>query len=92
MVSLPSAEAFEAQDSAWQEAVLPHAVRARVAIEASAGDWWRKYVGLDGQVVGMCTFGVSAPGPAVYDFFGFTVDRVLEAAKQVCLDCACGKE
>ncbi len=89
VVSMPSAEVFEAQDREWRETVLPHGIRARVAIEASASDYWRKYVGLDGRVVGMRSFGQSAPGAAVYEYFGFTVNAVLEAVKQVFLDCAC---
>lgn len=69
--------------------MLPHDVRARVAIEAASSDWWRKYVGLDGRVVGMRSFGESAPGAAVYESFGFTVDKVLEAVKSVCRNCDC---
>jgi transketolase len=67
--------------------VLPYETRARVAIEAASSDYWRKYVGLDGRVVGMRSFGLSAPGAAVYEYFGFTVQKVLEAVKQVRLDC-----
>ena len=89
VVSMPSAEVFDAQDRDWRESVLPHEIRARIAIEAASGDWWRKYVGLDGRVVGMRSFGESAPGPAVYEYFGFTVDKVLEEVKTVCLNCAC---
>ena len=89
VVSMPCAEVFDAQDREWRESVLPHDVRARVAIEAASSDWWRKYVGLDGRVVGMRTFGESAPGAAVYEFFGFTVDKVLEAVKSVCRNCDC---
>ncbi len=87
VVSMPCAEVFDAQDLEWRESVLPHDVRARVAIEAASNDWWRKYVGLDGRVVGMRSFGESAPGTAVYEFFGFTVDKVLEAVKSVRLNC-----
>lgn len=89
VVSMPCAELFDAQDLEWREAVLPHDVRARVAIEAASSDWWRKYVGLDGRVVGMRSFGESAPGAAVYESFGFTVDKVLEAVKSVCRNCDC---
>jgi len=88
VVSMPSAEVFDAQGSDWRESVLPHDVRARVAIEAATADWWSKYVGLDGRVVGMRSFGESAPGPAVYDYFGFRVDAILEEVA-VCLG---GKE
>lgn len=87
VVSMPCAETFDAQDLEWRESVLPHDVRGRVAIEAASNDWWRKYVGLDGRVVGMRSFGESAPGPAVYEFFGFTVDKVIEAVKSVCRNC-----
>lgn len=87
VVSLPCSEIFEAQPRDWRELVLPHDVRARVAIEASSSDWWRKYVGLDGRVVGMRSFGESAPGKAVYEYFGFTVERVLEEVKNVRRDC-----
>lgn len=87
VVSLPCAEIFDAQSRDWKEFVLPHDVRARVAIEASSSDWWRKYVGLDGRVVGMGSFGESAPGKAVYEYFGFTVERVLEEVKNVRRDC-----
>lgn len=83
VVSMPCAEVFDAQDAAWRERVLPRAVRARVAIEASAADWWRKYVGLDGAVLGMESFGASAPGKVVFEKFGFTVPHVLELAEQV---------
>jgi transketolase len=89
VVSMPSAEVFEAQDRDWRESVLPHDVRVRVAIEAASADWWRKYVGLDGRVVGMHSFGESAPGAAVYDYFGFKVDRILEEVKTVRLNCNC---
>ncbi len=86
VVSVPCAEIFDAQDREWRESVLPHTVRARVAVEAASTDWWRKYVGLDGAVVGMTTFGESAPGKVVYDYFGFTVDNILKAARQTMKD------
>lgn len=87
VVSMPSVDVFEAQDRDWRQSVLPHEVRARVAIEAASSDYWRKYVGLDGRVVGMRTFGASAPGAAVYEYFGFTVENILEAVKLVFMDC-----
>jgi transketolase len=87
VVSMPCAELFEEQDRAWKERVLPHTARARVAIEASSADWWRKYVGPDGGVVGMTTFGESGPGRPVYEYFGFTVDAVLNQVKETCLRC-----
>jgi transketolase len=87
VVSMPCAELFAEQDPAWKEQVLPHTARARVAIEASAADWWYKFVGSDGGVVGMTTFGESGPGKPVYEYFGFTVDAVLNQVKDACLRC-----
>ena len=83
VISMPCAEVFAAQDKAYQESVLPAAVRARVAVEAAHVDWWRKYVGLDGRVVGMSTFGESAPGNVLYDYFKITVAAVLAATREV---------
>jgi transketolase len=87
VVSMPSAEVFERQDREYKEKVLPHNVRCRVALEAASTDFWRRYVGLDGSVVGMMSFGESAPGPVVYEYFGFTVEKVLEAVKTACRHC-----
>ena len=81
VISMPCAEAFAAQDEAYRESVLPAAVRARVAVEAAHVDWWCKYVGLDGRVVGMSTFGESAPGSVLYDYFEITADAVATAAR-----------
>ena len=83
LVSMPSVDVFESQDSNYQEQVLPKAVRKRVAVEASAADYWRKFVGLDGKVVGMNTFGESAPGPVLMEKFGFTVENVVSTAKSL---------
>jgi len=80
LVSMPSTDAFEAQDAGYREAVLPASVRKRVAVEASASDYWYKYVGLDGRIIGMTTFGESAPGAVLMKEFGFTADHVVEAA------------
>ena len=80
LVSMPCCERFDAQPAAWREAVLPGAVRARIAVEAAQGDGWYKYVGLDGRVLGMSSFGASAPGPALMAHFGFTPERLVEAA------------
>ncbi len=80
VVSMPSTEVFDAQDKAYRDAVLPPQVRARVAVEAAHGDFWRKYVGLDGAVVGMHTFGASGPGGELMAHFGFTVENVVAAA------------
>ncbi len=81
VVSMPSTDVFDRQDAAYREAVLPKAVRKRVAIEAGVSDFWRKYVGLDGAVVGIDTFGASAPIEALMPHFGFTVERVVEVAR-----------
>jgi transketolase len=83
VVSMPSVDVFEAQDETYQESVLPAAVRARVAIEAGVTDYWRKYVGLDGKVVGIDRFGESAPGPKLYEYFGITADNVVKAVEEV---------
>jgi transketolase len=82
VVSLPSWERFEAQDEAYRDSVLPSAVRARVAVEAGASFGWARYVGLDGEVVGIDRFGASAPGPKVLEAFGFTAEHVVEAARR----------
>ncbi len=81
VVSMPSTDVFERQGAEYREAVLPNACRKRVAIEAGVTDFWRKYVGLDGAVLGIDTFGASAPIEALLPHFGFTVERVVEVAK-----------
>jgi transketolase len=83
VVSMPCAELFDAQDETYREKVLPSALRARVAVEASHVDYWRKYVGLDGRVVGMQSFGESAPGDDLMKTFGFTVDNVVQTLLEV---------
>ncbi|WLD58008.1 transketolase [Salinispirillum sp. LH 10-3-1] len=83
VVSMPSTYQFDRQDAAYRESVLPSAVRARVAVEASIKDYWLKYVGLDGQVVGMETFGESAPAGDLFKHFGITADAVVAAVKAV---------
>jgi len=83
VVSMPSVDTFEAQDEAYKESVLPKTVTARVAIEAATPDAWYKYVGLNGKVIGMTTFGESAPAPELFEHFGFTVDNVLKAINEV---------
>jgi transketolase len=83
VVSMPSTDRFDAQDAAYRESVLPGAIRARVAVEAGARDYWRKYVGLDGIVIGLDRFGESAPGDVVYKYLGFTAESVVDALKQV---------
>ena len=81
VVSMPSTSLFDAQPAAYREQVLPAAVRVRVAVEAASIDFWRKYVGLDGAVVGMNTFGASAPGDVLFRHFGFTVDHVADTVR-----------
>jgi transketolase len=81
VVSMPSSDVFDRQDAAYRESVLPDACRKRVAIEAGITDFWRKYVGLDGAVVGIDSFGASAPIEALMPHFGFTVDNVVAAAR-----------
>jgi transketolase len=80
VVSMPSTNVFDRQDAAYRERVLPAGVR-RVAIEAGVTEFWRKYVGLEGGVVGIDTFGESAPAGALFKHFGFTVEKVVETAK-----------
>jgi len=83
VVSMPCTEVFDAQPLEYREAILPGWCRARVAVEAASADFWRKYVGLDGDVVGMTTFGASAPAPKLFEHFGFTVSHVVDAVKRV---------
>ncbi|SHF26055.1 transketolase [Vibrio gazogenes] len=80
VVSMPSTDAFDRQNAAYREAVLPASVTARVAIEAGIADYWYKYVGLNGRIVGMNSFGESAPAGELFKLFGFTVDNVVEVA------------
>ena len=77
VVSMPCAEVFCAQNAEYREAVLPSAVRARVAIEAAHPDYWHKFVGLDGRIIGVHRFGESAPAGALFKEFGFTVEHVM---------------
>jgi len=83
VVSMPSTDTFDAQDAAYRESVLPSSCRARVAVEAGVTDYWRKYVGLDGAVVGIDTFGESAPAGDLFKHFGFTVENVVKAVESV---------
>jgi transketolase len=83
VVSMPSWELFDAQGQEYRDAVLPPAVRARVAIEAGTPEGWEHYIGLDGAVIGMRTFGASAPGAELFEHFGFTVSAVMEKAREV---------
>ncbi|MHA3090750.1 transketolase [Acinetobacter brisouii] len=83
VVSMPCAEEFMKQDAAYREAVLPAAVRARVAVEAAHVDYWWKFVGLDGKVIGMTTYGESAPAKDLFKFFGITTDAVVAAVNEL---------
>ena len=82
VVSMPSPNHFDRQSAEWREAVLPSACRKRIAVEAGVTDYWRKYVGLDGAVIGIDSFGASAPIDALYKHFGITVDAILVAARE----------
>jgi transketolase len=83
VVSMPSVDAFEAQDAAYKESVLPSGVTSRVVVEAGVTDGWYKYVGLTGKVVGMTTFGESAPAGELFKHFGFTAENVAKAVEEV---------
>ena len=81
VVSMPSTDVFDKQDAAYREAVLPQAVSARIAVEAGIADYWFKYVGLNGAIIGMQSYGESAPAEQLYQEFGITVEVVLQQAK-----------
>ena len=83
VVSMPCVEVFERQDSAYKEQVLPRAITKRLAIEAGSTALWYKYVGLDGKVLGIDTFGASAPANLLFEKFGFTVDNVVKLVKSL---------
>ncbi len=83
VVSMPCAEEFVKQDVAYREEVLPAAIRARVAVEAAHVDYWWKFVGLDGRVIGMTTYGESAPAKDLYQHFGITTEAVVAAVKEI---------
>jgi transketolase len=83
VVSMPCTSVFDAQDAGYKQAVLPLQVNARIAIEAAHADYWYKYVGLEGRVIGMTTYGESAPAPALYEHFGITLQNVLETAQSL---------
>lgn len=83
VISMPSFELFEAQDEAYKESVMPNKVRARVAVEALSSFGWHKYVGLDGEVISLDTFGASANAEVLFKQFGFTVSNVVNSAINV---------
>lgn len=83
VVSMPCTERFDNQDAAYKESVLPKAVRKRLAVEASIAGFWERYVGLDGKVIGMTSFGESAPANVLFKHFGFTPENVLAQARDL---------
>jgi transketolase len=83
VVSLPSWEIFDRQPREYRDSVLPPAITARIAVEAGIKLGWEHYVGLSGKIIGMETFGASAPGPVLYEKFGFTVDKIIAAAEEL---------
>ncbi|MFL9807023.1 transketolase [Stutzerimonas stutzeri] len=86
VVSMPCTSVFDAQDAAYKQLVLPVEVGARIAIEAAHADYWYKYVGLDGRIIGMTTYGESAPAGQLFEEFGFTVDNILAVAEELLED------
>lgn len=86
VVSMPCTSVFEAQDAGYKQSVLPLQVSARIAIEAAHADYWYKYVGLEGRVIGMTTYGESAPAPALFEEFGFTLENILGQAEELLED------
>ena len=83
VVSLPSTDIFDAQDEKYRESVLPSNVSVRVAVEAGIADYWYKYVGLKGAIVGMTGYGESAPADKLFPFFGFTAENIVAKAHKV---------
>ena len=83
VVSMPSSDVFDAQDESYRESVLPRAVSCRIAIEAGVSDGWRKDVGLDGAVIGLDRFGESAPAEAAFEYFGFTVENIVNQVNAI---------
>ncbi|WP_313056060.1 transketolase [Stutzerimonas nitrititolerans] len=86
VVSMPCTSVFDAQDAAYKQQVLPVEVGARIAIEAAHADFWYKYVGLEGRIIGMSTYGESAPADQLFEEFGFTVENILAAAEELLED------
>ncbi|WP_313306751.1 transketolase, partial [Stutzerimonas balearica] len=86
VVSMPCTSVFDSQDAAYKQQVLPVEVGARIAIEAAHADYWYKYVGLDGRIIGMTTYGESAPAGQLFEEFGFTVDNILAVAEELLED------
>ncbi|AMA64795.1 Transketolase 1 [Candidatus Arsenophonus lipoptenae] len=83
VVSMPSTDTFDKQDLDYRESVLPSSVTARLVIEAGIPDYWYKYIGTTGSVIGICTFGASAPSKVLFKKFGFTIENVITRAKSL---------
>jgi len=83
VVSMPSTDVFDQQDDAYKESVLPASVSKRIAVEAGVSDYWYKYVGLDGHVIGMDTFGASAPGNVAMQHFGFSEENIIHHVNEM---------
>ena len=83
VVSLPSWEIFDCQPQDYRHSIFPPAITARISIEAGIKLGWEHYVGLKGKIIGMDSFGASAPGPVLYEKFGFTEAKIVEAAKSI---------
>jgi transketolase len=83
VVSMPCAELYEAQSEDYKQSVLPSTVRKRIAIEAAHVDYWHKYTGFDGKIIGMRSFGASAPADQLFKEFGITTDAVVDTAKEL---------
>lgn len=83
VVSMPSTDTFDKQDAAYREAVLPAEVTKRIAIEAGIADFWYKYVGFGGKIIGMTSFGESAPADELFKLFGFSTDHVVKTAQEL---------
>ena len=83
VVSMPCTNVFDRQDEAYRQSVLPATVTARIAIETASADYWYKYTGLNGRIIGMTTFGESAPSGAVMEHFGFSADNIVKVAKEL---------
>jgi transketolase len=82
VVSMPCTNLFDRQDQTYQESVLPKGIK-RIAVEAGVTDYWYKYVGLEGEIIGIDTFGESAPAEELFKYFGFTIENVVNAVKRI---------
>ncbi len=83
VVSMPCCEIFKQQSPEYRESVLPRAVKLRLAVEAGVSDYWHQWVGSDGEILGLDHFGASAPGPKLYEAFGFTVENIVKKLQKL---------